>query len=593
MNKWATIRHSIFFKLSLAFLVVGMIPLLVLSVLSLNQFTEQVERNTENNFKQMLIYLSKNADDIFRNYNDISKNMYYNSQDVADRNGISLGEEINSLGRINLTTFNDFLKTMLYSDTHIENALFVRTSDLAVYYQSRVNKVLDPNEPFPPVRWAYTLSANEKQLAVFPPHPESYFGSTRPVITFARNLVDISGKLGPKVKVLGTLYFDVDLDIFDKLFQQVVLDRNDEVYVVDTNGYILYSNQEDKLGKRFDELAARRSGTKMLYSEPIPFIGGQIIGLVSKADFYASLTQIRSNVFIASAICLLALLALGALFSRTFSQPVLEIMRLMVRVESGHLEAGIMTTRKDELGRLAHGFNRMIERLKLFINEAYVAEIKRKQAELNALKTQIQPHYLYNTLEVIRMSAVADDALEVADMIHALAGQLEYVIDFGEESVTVQRELEHLKSYFHLIEVRFDKRIELQIDLDEDIAEALILKLSIQPLVENAVQHGIRPKGGKGTVLVTIEQLDADSLAVTVFDNGIGMDAETLERLQRQLAEGESATGKSIGLKNVHSRMLQAYGKPYGITIESKSQIGTSIRMLYPLRREEMRYEKN
>jgi two-component system sensor histidine kinase YesM len=191
------------------------------------------------------------------------------------------------------------------------------------------------------------------------------------------------------------------------------------------------------------------------------------------------------------------------------------------------------------------------------------------------------------------MSAVADDSLEVADMIHALSNQLEYVIDFGEEWVTVQRELEHLRSYFHLIEVRFDRRIDLQIDLEDGFADALILKLSIQPLVENAVQHGIRPKGGKGTVLVKIENSGPDSLAVTVYDNGIGMDEETLARLQSQLAEGGSSTGKSIGLKNVHARMVQACGEPYGITIESQSQIGTSIRMLYPRRREELRYEKN
>ena len=259
MIKWTTIRHSIFFKFSLAFLFVGMIPLLVLSALSLNQFTDQVERNTENNFKQMVLYLSKNADDIFRNYNEISKNMYYNSPSIADRHGITLEEEINSLGRINLMTINDFLKTILYSDTHIENALFVRKSDQAVFNESRVNKVLDSNEPFPPVSWAYTLSGQQKQLAVFPPHPETYFGSTRPVITFARNFNDTFGRLGPDVLVFGTLYFDVDLDIFDKLFQQVVLDRNDEVYVVDGNGYILYSNQEDKLGKRFDELAAKEA----------------------------------------------------------------------------------------------------------------------------------------------------------------------------------------------------------------------------------------------------------------------------------------------------------------------------------------------
>ena len=207
MIKWATIRHSIFFKFSLAFLFVGMIPLLVLSALSLNQFTDQVERNTENNFKQMVLYLSKNADDIFRNYNEISKNMYYNSPSIADRHGIMMEEEINSLGRINLMTINDFLKTILYSDTHIENALFVRKSDQAVFNESRVNKVLDSNEPFPPVSWAYTLSGQQKQLAVFPPHPETYFGSTRPVITFARNFNDTFGRIGPDVLVFGTLLF--------------------------------------------------------------------------------------------------------------------------------------------------------------------------------------------------------------------------------------------------------------------------------------------------------------------------------------------------------------------------------------------------
>ena len=110
----------------------------------------------------------------------------------------------------------------------------------------------------------------------------------------------------------------------------------------------------------------------------------------------------------------------------------------------------------------------MIERLKLFINEAYVSEIKRKQAELGALKSQIRPHYLYNTLEVIRMSAVANDDDQVADMIHALSNQLKYVIDYGEEWVTVRQELDHLRDYFHLINVRFDGRIKLEIEMRGD-----------------------------------------------------------------------------------------------------------------------------
>lgn len=585
MSKWNYIWHSLFFKVSLSFLVVGMIPLLVLGGLSLNQFTSQVQRNTENNFSQLVINLSNNVDDILTNYNEISKAMYYNAE--GNRQSVTLRDEIELQGKINMMPIEDFLKSVVYSDTHIQNAFFVRASDGFVFHQSRESKVLDTNVPFPSVSWTYALAANPKQLGVFPPHLESYYGSTDQVITFARNLIDTSGNIGPDVKLLGTLFFDVDMDIFSRLFRQVHLAERDQMVVIDGNGYTLFSNQRDKLGKRFDESAARRDSNTMLFAEPVPFIGGQVIGLVSKTDLYASLIPIRSTVITVSAVCLAALLTLGVMFSRRFTRPILDIMRLMAKVESGHLEPGAETSRKDELGRLTHGFNRMIERLQWFINDAYVSEIKRKQTELNALKTQIRPHYLYNTLEVIRMSAVSNDDDEVADMIHSLSNQLQYVIDYGEEWVTLERELKHLKHYFHLIEVRFDRRIELQVDVkDEKLLRASILKLSIQPIVENAVLHGFRKRGNKGSIQVIVERAGEIGLAVTVMDNGVGMDEGTVAQLTRRLEQAETAPSKSIGVKNVHDRLRTACGEPYGISIESKPDIGTSVRLLIPLHRE-------
>jgi len=587
VTKWTNIWHSIFFKFSLAFLIVGMIPLLALSGLSLNQMTGQVERHTENNFSQMVFYLSKNVDDILLNYNEISKNMYYNVDSVPDLQKVTLQQEIDVLGQMNRITINDFLKSILFSDPHIQNALFVRTSDGVVFSQSRTNKVLDQNEPFPSVTWKYTLMASPKKLAVFPPHLETYFSSTRQVITFARNYTDTTGVLGPSAKVLGTLFFDVDLDIFNRLFRQVKLDRNDEMFVVDGNGYIIYSNQEDKLGKRFDELAIKSKGNMKIFSEPVPFIGGRVIGLISKTDLYASLEPVRSSVFIVATVCFLALIILGALFSRSFTRPILAIMRLMIRVESGHLDHGITVKRKDEFGRMAHGFNRMIDRLQSFINEAYVGEIKRKQTELNALKSQIRPHYLYNTLEVIRMSAVSQQAGDVADMIHSLSNQLQYVIDYGEEWVTVERELKHLRHYFHLIEVRYDRRIELRVNIrDENLMDATILKLSLQPIVENAVLHGFRSRKRKGTIIVSIEQPDDRSMSVTVHDDGVGMSADTVLGLNKTLEEAEGTSGKSIGITNVHARLRNACGEPYGIKIESELEKGTSVRILFPFHRE-------
>ncbi|UUZ97408.1 histidine kinase [Paenibacillus sp. P25] len=198
---------------------------------------------------------------------------------------------------------------------------------------------------------------------------------------------------------------------------------------------------------------------------------------------------------------------MSLVFSRRFSRPIRDIMKGMTKVESGKLDISIPVSSEDELGQLAHGFNRMTSRLNRFINEAYVAEIGRKQAELNALKGQIRPHYLYNTLEVIRMSAVANDDMPVADMIHALSNQLKYVLDYGRDVVTVREELEHVEDYFHLIRSRFRDRIELETVVDPDISlDWGLMKLSVQPLIENAVQHGLKPRGNRGKIRLSLER---------------------------------------------------------------------------------------
>ena len=579
-------RQSLFLKFSLAFLTVGLIPLFVLSFLSLNQFTDQIERHTINNFRQMVLYMSKNAEDIFSSYNEISKVMYYSTGDKKSPFDTSLVQTPNDTHPINGAVIDEFLKTVLYSDRYIQNVIFVRSEDGAVFYDSRSSKVLDPNEPFPPVIWRYALESEPKKMAAFAPHLEIYFGSSRQVVTFSRNLIDTSGRLGKEVIGLARSILMLNWMCLNNCSSPPIWGR--------TINYILWTEK----GMSFILISMIRSasilirsdlqkdGNMLAFSEPIPFLNGQAVALVSKTDLYASLLRIRTSVTIAAVLSLIALIVMGAIFSRMFSRPILSIMRQMIRVESGNLETMVEAERKDELGRLAHGFNRMIERLKLFINEAYVSEIKRKQAELGALKSQIRPHYLYNTLEVIRMSAVANDDDQVADMIHALSNQLKYVIDYGEEWVTVRQELDHLRDYFHLINVRFDGRIKLEIEVrGDDLLDINMLKLSLQPIVENAVQHGIRPRGARGTVLVTIER-EGEHLAVTVYDDGIGMDEEKVRQLHDHLTHTQGTSGKSIGMKNVHERIRTACGNEYGIDISSKPHVGTSVRMVLPLHKE-------
>jgi two-component system sensor histidine kinase YesM len=305
---------------------------------------------------------------------------------------------------------------------------------------------------------------------------------------------------------------------------------------------------------------------------------------------FDQLNTTSTAVYIAIGICSVVLIIMGAWFSRRLAAPIRGLIKQMTKVESGNLEIQVEVNSNDEMGRLAHGFNRMVERLKAFINEAYVAEIKQKQTELNALKSQIRPHYLYNTLEVIRMNAVHSDAVEVGDMILSLSNQLKYVIDYGEERVTIHRELEHLKDYFYIIEVRFENRFELIYDISDSInLNWPILKLSLQPIVENAVQHGLRPKG-KGTIKIMFETVDR-KLAVTVYDDGVGMEKEQLDRLNASL-EDAGVPGKNVGLKNVHERIKSICGEGYGISISSRLHIGTSVLLLFSIE-EELPHDPN
>lgn len=589
MSSWKRVWKSIFFKFSAAFILVGLIPLFALSVFSLQTFTGHVERYTNNNTEQMLVYMGYNLNNTFTAYNEVSKLMYYGSN-LAEFQGTSSNRTIgvNEEERINQMPIDEFLKTVIYSDPFVLNAYFVRSIDDKLYVQTRDNKAFLPDK-LPLAEWMTHLKEQPQQLAIFPTHTESYYaGSKRQVMTMGRNLIDTSGVITSVPKVVGTLFFDVDAAVFDTLFRELRLGNKDELYVLDGEGSVFYSYQG--LSGQKVTIPAQADGNTLVLSEEIPFLKGQIVTHISKTELYQQLTSIRLTVYVAIAICALVLVVMGTWFSRRLSTPIRGVIKQMAKVESGNLEARIVVKSQDEIGRLAHGFNRMVDKLRTFIDEAYVAEIKQKQVELNALKSQIRPHYLYNTLEVIRMNAVHNEDDEVGDMILSLSNQLKYVIDYGEEWVTIRRELEHLQDYFYIIQVSFENRIELRYDVAEDVnLNWPILKLSLQPIVENAIQHGIRPKGGKGTVLVTIEAVD-DRLAITVYDDGVGIDTQQLVQINDRLQES-STPSKSVGMKNVHERIKSLCGDPFGLEISSRHHVGTSVRLLIPIRKEWIPHE--
>ncbi|MCR8657556.1 cache domain-containing sensor histidine kinase [Paenibacillus endoradicis] len=581
IRKW---WNSVFVKFSMAFLLVGLLPLIALSIFSLQAFTGHVQQFTVNNLKQMSMYMSYNINNVFLDYDEITRLMYTGRYEGYSHSiSVNQTENVNHFEQINDLPIDAFLKTVLYSDKHIRSVYFVRSLDNKVYYQTRQSKPFEV-EKLPLELWSEPLIDRPNQLSIYPTHSEDYYGSpNKKVITFGRNLIDINGILAKEHKVVGSLFIDVDASVLDVFLQELNLSKDDELYVLDGDQRIYYSNREDILKADTENLYAHAEDENyLIFSGEVPYLSGQVLMRVSSQNLFNQLKNIQSTIYVAIIVCSIVLLAMGTLFSRRLSSPILNILKHMNKVEMGNLDIQITKYSKDEIGRLAFGFNKMVERLKLFINDAYIAEIKQKQAELNALKSQIRPHYLYNTLEVIRMNAVYKDDGEVADMILALSNQLKYVIDYGEDWVSIQEELDHLNDYFHIIRVRYENRIELRLNIAEDVRlDWQILKLSLQPIVENAIQHGILYKGGKGTVLVTLEVVE-DRLSVTVYDDGAGISEARLHELMKRLSEPK-APSKNVGIKNVHDRIKSVCGDEYGLSISSVEHIGTSVCLLLPI----------
>lgn len=572
-------------KFSVAFLLVGLIPLILLSVFSLRTFTGYVERFTIGNLEQMSQYSSYNVNNVISDYDEITKLMYTGRYEGYSRE-LSRNQtaNVNERERINDVPIDAFLRMVLSSDKRIQSAYFVRESDGKLYTQSRLSTAFRP-EHFPVGEWRDKLSVRPNRLLVEPVHGMDYYRMPeQAVLTFGRNLIDISGNLTARPKVVGSLLIDVDASVLNEVFQGLSLSAHDELYVLNEEGRIYYSNREEA-GKKSGDVYEKASEDSdyMTLSEAVPNLSGELLIRLSREQLFSQLNATQSGIYVAIVISAVVLLVMGAIFSRRLASPIRVVLQHMNKIEMGNLDTQIKRYGKDEIGRLAFGFNRMVERLRLFINDAYVAEIKRKQAELNVLKSQIRPHYLYNTLEVIRMNAVYNDDGEVADLILALSNQLKYVIDYGEDWVRIEDELEHLRDYIAIIRARFENRIDLKIKIADGIKlDQLMLKLTVQPLVENAVQHGIRPNGGKGSVLVSLEHVDG-MLCVTVYDDGVGMDEHELRALRLKLAE-EKSPSKNVGMKNVHERIRTICGERYGLEVSSVSRVGTSVKLLLPIK---------
>ena len=306
-----------------------------------------------------------------------------------------------------------------------------------------------------------------------------------------------------------------------------------------------------------------------------------LVQAVSVKEFYGNLNR---QIFTAAAV-VFAMLGISLLFvwiaTSHIAKPTRELLESMKTLGKENRYPRVKVVSQDEIGMIGTEYNKMAENIETLIEKVYKMELAQKQAELEFLQMQINPHFLYNALDTISWKALGEGNLEVSEMSIALAELLRATIK-KESFIPLKEEMTTVRDYLYIQEQRFGDKISVAYQVEDNVEKYQVPNFILQPLIENAIIHGLEPKLEKGRLLIQIQK-EEDRLYFLVADDGVGMSVEEIETLYAQCEEND--TSKSIGIKNVYRRLILCYGEESKLYIKSKKNKGTEIRFSIPLKK--------
>lgn len=401
------------------------------------------------------------------------------------------------------------------------------------------------------------------------------------------------------LRPIGLIAVDANMSVIEDGIRELDSVTKGRSFIVDEEGMVVYdSNPAVMATSMADDYAFRmaegekgsfygeRDGVKRLYMySTSPNTKWKVITSIPVSELTRDAVLVRNVTWAAMIVTLLVAMLISFFMAYALTNPLRKLMRLMKSVREGDLDVQFQVKYRDEIGQLGNQFNRMIGHIGQLIRDIYQMETKKKEAELQALQNQINPHFMYNTLESIRMTAEVNDDQDAADMLEILGKLLRYGISDLHEEVTLGDEIHHVRNYVELLNYRYPGRFRLAIDISPELAHYPLIKLVLQPIVENAVYHGMDL--GKPMMIIGLAgSCDGDEVVLTISDDGIGMEKERLDALMTGLQgerppEGWGSGG--IGLRNVNERLKLHYNRRYEMTIISHPGEGTAITLRLPL----------
>lgn len=574
---------SIRTKMILYFSSLVLLTITIFMFFSINYTKDNLMENSAENSRQLIEQVNLNIE----NYIDYMENI---SQVIISSSNVKNYLFHSGNGGLD-SKLEEYFQVVLKARKDIYNiALY---GDNGRYFINDGKAKRNPYARLEKREWYQEAKAVGSDIVISSSHVQNMVdGDYKWVVTFSRGVVNPQ-----TMKVEGLLMIDLNYDVINDLCGAISLGKKGYVYILDQKGEIVYHPQQQLIlsGVKKEPLEEiinsekstsyiDENGEEKIYT---PFqsvkTGWTIVGVVYTSELVKNEKTVQyMYIGLGSVLTALAIL-LAFLMSNGITRPLKQLKAAMKEVQEGKFEPVYAAVKGDnEIASLNRSFNRMTEHIDELMKKNTTEQAAKRKSEMKALQSQINPHFLYNTLDSIIWMIETGDQEEAILMTSALAGFFRQAIGKSDDFVTIWEELEYTKNYLIIQHMRYKDKIDFNIMVNQDIMECMIIKLVLQPLVENALYHGLKYKEGKGTIRITGYQ-QRSNIVIKVMDDGIGMDQETLKSIfHKKSRVGGRYNG--VGMVNIQERMVLYYGEGFGLFVESEVGIGTTVTVTLPYR---------
>ena len=575
VGRKASIRYTIFTYFTISALAV----ILLIGVTLYAQMSQQLKVAVREENQAVLGQINRSVDAYLRTIMKLSDSLYYGVIKNADLDEESVGSQI----------------TLLYDnnkDSIANIALLSKEGELIeAVPAARLKTGLDVTQE----QWFYNTLNRTDNLHFTTPHVQYIFDNNenqyRWVITLTRAVEITHGTSTEQ----GILLIDIRYSSLQQILENITLGNQGYLYMVSSSGELIYhpKMQMIETGQLSENVAMAMEYRDGSYREryegewrevsvkSVGYTGWKLLSVTPEKGLPLSNLKMQLFAVFVVAAFLLVLVITNTFISSRITTPIQELEKSVNAIEAGDLDTEVYMGGSYEIRHLGRSIGDMAKRIKTLMEDIVAEHESKRKSEFDTLQSQINPHFLYNTLDIIVWMVENEQKQEAVKVVTALARFFRISLSRGKSIIPVKDELEHVRNYLMIQQMRFKNKFVYQIEAEPEVLSLASLKLMLQPLVENAIYHGMEFMDGDGEIVVKAWRQEGN-LRFTIADNGLGMTTEQAAGLLTGRTHGSSRRGSGIGVKNVNERIRLYFGEEYGLVIWSEPDEGTKVEICLP-----------